>query len=121
MERLVSIGRRSAYERMAHVLLEIYRRQRVIGLAEDRCFSFPVPQAVMGDLLGLSTVHVNRTLRRLSEDGMISIQTGRQATVEIHDLEAMEEIAAFDEGYLHPRETRLSLWQNFSSSTAGKT
>lgn len=116
MERLVSLGRRSAYERTAHVLLELYRRQRVIGLADEDSFAFPVSQAIMGDLLGLSTVHVNRTYRRLMQNGLISVHVGGRPTIEIHDLDALYDVADFDEGYLHPRETRLSLWRNFSSA-----
>ncbi len=53
-ERLIDIGRRSALERVAHFLLELLIRLRVIGLADDRSFQMPLTQELIGDILGLT-------------------------------------------------------------------
>lgn len=97
-ERVVDIGRRTARERMAHLLLELMYRLRAVGLCDDRVFDLPLTQEMLGDALGLSIVHVNRTLRRLNHDGLIRYRPGR---IEIVDGDRLAEIAEFDAEYLH--------------------
>lgn len=100
-DHIVSLGRRTAYERLAHLFLELYRRLQIVGMAEDQRFHFPVTQEVMGDLLGLSLVHVNRTLRRLREDGLVRVEAG-QAILE--DLDRLAAVSEFSSPHLDPRK-----------------
>lgn len=99
-ERLTDIGRRSAYERLAHLLLELLMRLKTVGLAQERSYDFPLTQELMADLLGLSTPHVNRMIRCLREEGLATIEGSR---VVIHDIEALESLAGFEERYYTPR------------------
>src|SRR6516162_9521237 len=73
-EHLIDVGRRSALERVAHFLLELLTRLQVIGLADERSFRMPLTQELIGDALGLSVPHVNRTLRQLRDDELVSIE-----------------------------------------------
>lgn len=99
-ERLVSIGRRSPYQRIAHLLIEMWRRLTLIGLAENGAFDFPLSQNDIGDALGLSAVHVNRMIRRLREDNLIRVSRGPKR-VSIVDMERLKRVASFDEDYLN--------------------
>lgn len=89
-ERTVSLGRRNAKERMAHLLLELFQRLDRVGLVADDSFELPLTQEMMGDALGLSVVHVNRTLRALREDGLATVGYGRAT---IHYPEALSVVA----------------------------
>ncbi len=64
-EWMLGMGRRSAVTRIAHVLCEVFVRLRAVGLAQERECELPLTQAELGDALGLSTVHVNRSLQEL--------------------------------------------------------
>ena len=68
---MVNIGRREAINRMAHFFCEILVRLRAVGLTDDHSCELPITQAEMGDPMGLSTVHVNRTLMELRAAGLI--------------------------------------------------
>ncbi|MCW5734883.1 MAG: Crp/Fnr family transcriptional regulator [Enhydrobacter sp.] len=92
-EHLVGVGRRSAYERVAHLLLEFLVRLQQAGLADQRSYQLPMTQALMADSLGLSVPHVNRTLRRLREDGLIAVKGTRLTCL---DVAALSRLAGFD-------------------------
>jgi CRP-like cAMP-binding protein len=79
-EHLIGISRRSAVERIAHFLLELLTRLRVIGLADERSFQLPLTQEQIGDILGLTGVHVSRTLRQLREEGLVET-AGQRITI----------------------------------------
>jgi len=96
-ERLTDVGRRSALERVAHFLLELLTRLQAIGLADERSYRMPLTQELIGDALGLSVPHVNRTLRQLREDGLVGFDG---PIVVIRDLEALAALADFEQGYL---------------------
>jgi CRP-like cAMP-binding protein len=96
-ERLTDIGRRSALERVAHFLLELLTRLQAIGLADERSYRMPLTQELIGGALGLSVPHVNRTLRQLREDALVSIDG---QIVVIRDIEALAALADFEKGYL---------------------
>lgn len=96
-DHLVNIGRRSAYERLAYLILELHYRLRVVGLADDTAFDMPITQEMMADALGLSNVHVNRTLRRLSDSNIVWLSGGR---LTIGDWDTLADIAEFHESYL---------------------
>lgn len=97
-EHLVNVGRRSAYERMGHLFLELLLRSELIGAVRDGSFDFPLSQVDLADALGLSQVHVNRTLQRLRSDGLIRLN-GRRAA--ILDQRALERTVGFESAYLH--------------------
>lgn len=98
-EHLVSLGRRTATERLGHLFCELHLRLEMVGLVEGLSYEMPVTQADLGDLLGLSMVHVNRSLQELRRTGLMSLRGRRLA---IHDLQGLRELSFFDEGYLHP-------------------
>lgn len=97
VEHLVDLGRRSASERMAHFLLELGARLRLVGLGDRKGYLCPLSQYLLADVLGLSAVHVNRVLRELREGGLVTFQRGR---VVFDDYDALVEMAGFDRTYL---------------------
>jgi CRP-like cAMP-binding protein len=102
VERLVSMGRRSAVERTAHLLLELGVRLRLAGLAGKGGYDCPLSQYLLADALGLSAVHVNRVLRQLREEGWLTFQRGH---VTIPDFDCLADRFAFNTDYLdqfHP-------------------
>jgi CRP-like cAMP-binding protein len=100
-EWMVSMGRRDAYHQMAHLLCELLLRFRSVGLTEDDGYVLPATQAELGDAFGLSTVHVNRTLQKLREEGLV-VTKGRRVT--IPDPERLMKVAGFDPTYLQVRD-----------------
>jgi CRP-like cAMP-binding protein len=96
-EHLIDAARRSAYERVSHLLLELFVRLNAVHLADDMTFSIPLTQELIADALGLTTVHVNRTLRALREDKLIAMD-GRSVT--ILDFEALSLLSDFENSYL---------------------
>lgn len=97
-EHVASIGRRTAYERLAHLFMELLVRLQAVGLADDRSYQLPLTQELLADALGLSIVHVNRTLRRLRTDSLLAIDGGQ---IVITDIDGMSEAASFANTYLH--------------------
>jgi CRP-like cAMP-binding protein len=94
----VSLGRRTAIERTAHLLCELRARLDVVGLADATGFALPITQAELSECLGLTSVHVNRVLRELRERGLCEFRGGR---VTIGDLAGLEAVAEFDPAYLY--------------------
>ena len=80
---LVSMGQRPADRRMAHLFCELEARLGAVGLVQDGRFEFPLSQDELGDVLGLSAVHANRTLQQLREPGLLEFRSG---AVHIPDL-----------------------------------
>ena len=97
-EWMVGMGRRSAQQRIAHLLCELFVRFKTMGLASDGRLLMPVTQAELGDSLGLSTVHVNRVLQELRRDDLITLR-GNQLVIE--DWEGLKMAGEFDASYLH--------------------
>ncbi|PVE24786.1 cyclic nucleotide-binding protein [Microvirga sp. KLBC 81] len=97
-EWIVNNSQREATERMAHLFCELFIRLRMVGLTRDHSCEIPVTQADLGETLGLSTVHVNRTLQELRASNLIVLK-GKALT--IPDLEALQEVALFNDNYLH--------------------
>jgi CRP-like cAMP-binding protein len=91
-EHVVSTGRRTPAERLAHLLLEIYSRLAMAGRASQARFDLPFSQEIMSDALGLSVPHLNRTLARLRADSLIKVN-GR--SIELAGLEALERLGQF--------------------------
>lgn len=76
LDHLVRLGRQTAYERVAHFLLELQRRLEITGLGDNQRFPLPLTQEIMADALGLSIVHVNRTLQQLRRERLIELRSG---------------------------------------------
>ncbi|WP_046865621.1 Crp/Fnr family transcriptional regulator [Microvirga massiliensis] len=101
---LVSMGRLPALGQLAHLLCELLLRLQTVGQADGNGIRLPFTQPELGDVLGLSTVHVNRVIQELRNEGLI---TWRGDTVTITDWERLSEIAEFDPTYLNlEREPR---------------
>jgi CRP-like cAMP-binding protein len=96
-ERILSVGRRSALARIAHLLCELYVRLEIVGLASDHRFTLPLTQADLGDANGLTAVHVNRMLKKLRDDGLLTFRGGE---VVIQDWDKLQRIAEFSPTYL---------------------
>ncbi len=96
-EHLVNLGRRTAAERMGHFLLELGARLRRVGLGDTSGYHCPLSQYVLADTLGLSAVHVNRVLRDLRRQGLVTFQKSR---VNFHNHAALIDLAGFDRSYL---------------------
>lgn len=95
---ILSLGRRNAEERLAHLLCELYMRFKVVGGVGDHAFPFAISQATLADVLGLSMVHTNRTVQHLRNSGLISWQSG---VVTILDWGGLSDLAEFDPHYLN--------------------
>ena len=97
VEHLVNLGRRTAEQRMAHFLLELGARLHLVGIGNKTGFSCPLTQYHLADALGLSDVHVNRVLRHLRVEGLVTFQKGQ---VSFDDLARLVDLAGFDADYL---------------------
>jgi CRP-like cAMP-binding protein len=104
-EWLAGVGRRSARQRIAHLICELYTRMRAVGLTDGSSFELPVTQAELGDALGLSSVHVNRVMQELRRDDLI-VSRGRH--IAIGEWERLQAAGDFDPEYLHLREQRAA-------------
>ena len=76
LDHMVRLGRLTAYERVSHFLLELQGRLQVAGLGDSQRFPLPLTQEMLADALGLSIVHVNRTLQQLRREGLIELRSG---------------------------------------------
>jgi CRP-like cAMP-binding protein len=83
---------------MSHLLCELNARLGIVGLVEQNSFDFPLTQVQFGECLGLTSVHVNRTLQELRRRKLIELQSRR---VTIFDLDALKNVAQFDDAYLY--------------------
>jgi CRP-like cAMP-binding protein len=97
-EWIANTGRRPAVSRMAHLFCELVSRAEVIGLAVDKTYRLDLTQAHFADAIGLSLVHVNRSLKALRDDGVIELHKG---TLKILKWQTLIEIGDFDRTYLH--------------------
>lgn len=97
-EWITNVGRRDARSRTAHILCEFALRQEKAGLGDLHHYDLPLTQEQLGDALGLTSVHVNRTLKALEEGGMIR-RSNRSVT--IADWNALRKTGDFDPAYLH--------------------
>lgn len=95
--RLVSLGRRDAHGRVAHFISEVHDRLRRVGLADGDFFTCPLTQEQLADVLGLTTVHVNRVLQRIRYEGLATFNKRRVA---IFDLAGLHAAAGFEEAGL---------------------
>ena len=96
-EWIVNVGRRSAYQRVAHVLCELVTRMEAVGLARDGICDLPLTQSELADATGLSTVHVNRVIQELRRENLIALHSRTFSALNWSGLKAAAE---FDAKYL---------------------
>ena len=97
VEHLVGVGRRDAAERTAHFLLELGSRLALVGMGSKAGYTCPLTQNLLADALGLSAIHINRVLRQLRENGMVTFRDG---FVAFDNYDQLIEYASFDPVYL---------------------
>jgi CRP-like cAMP-binding protein len=97
-EWALNLGLRNAYERLSHLLVELYLRLQAIGLAVDGRCDFPLTQNDLADATGLTAVHVNRTLQELRGEGLIELE---RRQLRILDLDRLMSVSMFNPNYLH--------------------
>ncbi len=97
-EWMLSIGRRPALARLAHLFCELHFRFDVVGMTNGGSYPLSLTQADIAECLGLTPIHVNRTLMELRQTGAIEFRSRR---VTIHDLDRLMRLAEFDPIYLH--------------------
>lgn len=99
LDHVVRLGRQTAYERVAHFLLELRDRLEVAGLGDQQRFPLPLTQEILADALGLSIVHVNRTLQQLRREHLIELRSGVAILLQ-------PDVLADISGYQRPVEKR---------------
>ena len=97
-EWTVSLGQRSAIERIAHLLCELFVRLDAVSQVRDNSYEIPLTQNDLAETAGITPVHVNRTLQQLRAQGLIQWK-GRE--LHVPDFDSLKQLAMFDAGYLH--------------------
>ena len=95
---ILSLGRRKAESRLAHLFCELYLRLKIVGRVDGASFQFPISQSTLADVLGLSIVHTNRTIQHLRAARLVQWRNG-EAT--ILDWDGLSELGEFDPVYLN--------------------
>lgn len=90
-DQVLRLGRMTAYERVIHILLEIFDRQ-ASGAPNGTVVDFPITQSVVADALGLSVVHVNRQVMRLRQEGLLELD---RKSLTIHDFNSLQRISGY--------------------------
>lgn len=101
-EWIVNAGQRPAPARLAHVIVELRERLRIIGRVDGASFDMPLTQEQVGEALGITAVHANRVIKQLREEGIVELHRGR---VTVLDESRFLELADFDGRYLHQSPT----------------
>ena len=97
-EWIANVGRRDARTRVAHLLCEFAMRLEAVGLGEHCNYEFPMTQEQIADTVGLTSVHVNRTLKSFDREGLT---TRSKRSVTIEDWEKLAGVGDFNPVYLH--------------------
>jgi CRP-like cAMP-binding protein len=106
-EWVANVGRRDARTRIAHLLCEFSLRLKVAGIGEETAYELPMTQEQLGDATGLTSVHVNRTIKSLEADGLIKRTDPR--FIQIGDWRKLAHAGDFDSNYLHLRSDERAL------------
>lgn len=106
-EWIANVGRRDARARVAHLLCEFALRLKVAGLGDETAYQLPMTQEQLGDATGLTSVHINRTIKQLEAEGLIDRVSPRAIT--IGDWKKLAEVGDFDSHYLHFQEGEPAL------------
>ena len=102
-EWILNVGRRDARARIAHLLCEFATRMEALGLGNGGRYELPMTQEQLGDATGLTSVHVNRTLRSLVEDGLVHRD---RRFLSFSNWEDIRSVADFNSRYLHLDQSR---------------
>jgi hypothetical protein len=94
----MNVGRRDARARIAHVLCEVWLRMKAAGYPVEDGFELPLTQEQLADVVGLTTVHVNRTLKSLQDDGIFYRD---KRYISFSDWDCLAKIGDFSSLYLH--------------------
>lgn len=97
-EWALNLGQRDAFERMAHLFCELFLRLQAVGYSAGDSCELPLTQSDLGEVTGLSAVHVNRTLQELRGAKLITL---RGKVLTIPDMDALKRAALFNPNYLH--------------------
>jgi len=97
-EKILSVGRRSALSRLAHLFCELHVRFGVVEMVDGMSYALPLTQSQLADAAGLTQVHVNRTLRELRDRDLVVFRNGR---VDILNWDGLVDVAEFDPAYLY--------------------
>lgn len=98
-EWTVSLGRKSALERLAHLFCEIFVRLRLAGQTRGDSCDFPLTQLDLADMTGLTPVHVNRTLQEMRGSGLVKLEARR---LTLPSFVRLADVGMFNEDYLAP-------------------
>lgn len=104
-EWIFKLGRLPSIGRVAHFLCETELRLRAAGLSDGLRFALPLTQADIAEICGLTSIHVNRVLRDLREQGLCTLRAG---LVEIHEPRALARLGEFDPAYLYVDQTAVA-------------
>jgi CRP-like cAMP-binding protein len=97
---IVNVGQRPAPSRLAHIIVELRERLKVIGQVQGAWFEMPLTQEQIGEAMGITPVHANRTVKQLRDDKVLEFRRG---SVRVIDEQKLLELADFDGLYLHQR------------------
>jgi CRP-like cAMP-binding protein len=97
-EWVISLGSRSSLARVAHLFCELHVRLGVVCLTDGDSYALNLSQTDLAECVGLTAVHVNRTLKELRDRGLVTFRSRR---VCIHDLDGLRRLAEFDPAYLY--------------------
>ena len=100
-EQVLRLGRRTALERVGHWLLDVQSRLAAAGLGEGDRFAMPLTQETLGDVLGLSLVHINRIVQQLRRERLVDVRGGYATILEPERLRMLTEFS--------PMSTSLTL------------
>jgi CRP-like cAMP-binding protein len=112
-EWVLSIGRRDARTRIAHLLCEFALRLEHAELGRQTAYELPITQEQLADAVALTSVHVNRTLMKLEQDGLI---TRTKRVIAIVDWKALVKVADFEPRYLHLERPHIKVSADSSSA-----
>jgi len=97
---IVNVGQRAAPSRLAHIIVELRERLKVVGKVLGARFEMPLTQEQLGEAMGITSVHVNRIVKQLRDDNVLELHRG---SVTVIDEQKLLELADFDSLYLHQR------------------
>jgi CRP-like cAMP-binding protein len=97
-EWIVNVGQRPATSRLAHIVVELRARLKVIGRGQGNRIEMPLTQEQIGEAMGITPIHANRIIKQLREEGVLEFRRGYAVVL---DESKLEELAHFDDRYLH--------------------
>ena len=96
-EWVVNVGCRDAITRLAHVFCEMGIRCELAGQGDRMSYPLPITQTGLGEATGLTSVHVNRTLKELRDRSIVTAQSGK---VTVHDWDQLVRVGDFDDAFM---------------------